>query len=61
MASAIVAALSLARFRSILIAASASLLATLWLGARVLENVNGYLIASDNGPEASAPPLPLDH
>jgi len=60
-ASAIVVALSLARFRSILIASSVSLIATLWLGARVLENVNGYLIASDNGPEAEAQPLALDH
>jgi len=60
-ASAIVVALSLVRFRSILISASASLLATLWLGARVLENVNGYLIASDTGPEAEAQPLALDH
>lgn len=59
-ASAVVVALSLARFRSILITASASLLATLWYAARVLENVNGYLIASDHGPEADAPPLAVD-
>jgi hypothetical protein len=59
-ASSIVAALSLARIRSILATASLSLIATLWLAARVLENVNGYLIASDHGPEADAPPLPPD-
>jgi hypothetical protein len=56
-ASSILVALSLARFRSILITASASLIATLWLAARVLENVNGYLIAQQ-GVEASMPPLP---
>jgi hypothetical protein len=56
-ASSVAVALSLARFRSILIAASASLIATLWLAARVLENVNGYLIAQQ-GVEASMPPLP---
>jgi len=59
-ASSIVVALSLARFRSILITASVSLIATLWLAARVLENANGYLIASDHGPEADAPPLAGD-
>jgi hypothetical protein len=59
-ASAVVVALSLARFRTILITASLSLIATLWFAARVLENVNGYLIASDHGPEADAPPLPPD-
>ena len=59
-ASSVVVALSLARFRAILIAASASLIATLWLAARVLENVNGYLIVSDNGPEADAPPLAIE-
>jgi hypothetical protein len=58
-ASSVVIALSLARFRSILIAASASLIATLWLAARVLENVNGYLIAQQ-GVEASMPPLAAD-
>jgi hypothetical protein len=58
-ASAIVVALSLGRFRSIFIAASASLIATLWLAARVLENVNGYLIAQQ-GVEASMPPLAAD-
>ncbi|MBV8547027.1 MAG: hypothetical protein JO088_19985 [Acidobacteria bacterium] len=59
-ASSVIVALSLGRFRSTLIAASASLMATLWLAARVLENVNGYLIVSDNGPEADAPPLAAD-
>ncbi|HEV7424976.1 MAG TPA: hypothetical protein VGQ46_01315 [Thermoanaerobaculia bacterium] len=59
-ASSIVIALSLARFRSILIAGSLSLIATLWLAARVLENVNGYLIGSDYGPEAEAHPLAPD-
>jgi hypothetical protein len=59
-ASAVVVALSLARVRSILIAASASLIATLWFAARVLENANGYLIVSDNGPEADAPPLAIE-
>jgi hypothetical protein len=58
-ASSVVVALSLARFRSILIAAAASLVATLWLAARVLENVNGYLIAQQ-GVEASMPPLPAE-
>lgn len=56
-ASAVVVALSLTRFRSILISASVALIATLWFAARVLENVNGYLIASDNGPEANVAPL----
>jgi hypothetical protein len=55
-ASSVVVALSLARFRSIFITASASLIATLWLAARVWENVNGYLIAQQ-GVEASMPPL----
>ena len=59
-ASAVVVALSLARVRSILITASVSMIATLWLAARVLENVNGYLIASDHGPEADASPLAAD-
>jgi hypothetical protein len=58
-ASSIVVALSVARFRSVLIAASASLFATLWLAARVLENVNGYLVA-EQGAEASMPPLAAD-
>jgi hypothetical protein len=58
-ASSIVAALSLSRFRSILITASASLIATLWLAARVLENVNGYLVAQQ-GVEAAMPPLAAD-
>jgi hypothetical protein len=60
-ASAVVVALSLARVRSILITASVSLLATLWFAARVLENVNGYLVVSDAGPEPATAPLPLDH
>jgi hypothetical protein len=55
-ASSIVVALSVARFRSIVITAAASLMATLWLAARVLENVNGYLIAQQ-GVEAAMPPL----
>jgi hypothetical protein len=59
-ASSSIVAVSLARFRSILITASLSLIATLWLAARVLENVNGYLIASDHGPDADAPPLAAD-
>jgi hypothetical protein len=59
-ASSVVVALSLARLRSILIIASVSLIATLWFAARVLENVNGYLIASDRGPEAEASPLAAD-
>jgi hypothetical protein len=59
-ASSVIVALSLARFRSILITASASLIATLWLAARVLENVNGYLVAQQET-EASMPPLPPDH
>jgi hypothetical protein len=58
-ASAVIVALSLARVRSILITASASLIATLWLAARVLENVNGYLVAQQ-GIEASMPPLAAD-
>jgi hypothetical protein len=58
-ASAVVVALSLARVRSILITASASLIATLWFAARVLENVNGYLVAQQ-GIEASMPPLAAD-
>jgi hypothetical protein len=58
-ASSVVAALSLARFRSILITASVALIATLWFAARVLENVNGYLVAQQ-GVEASMPPLPAD-
>src|SRR5438067_6896593 len=49
-ASSIVVALSLARFRSILITSSVSLIATLWFAARVLERVSGYLIPSDVGP-----------
>jgi hypothetical protein len=60
LASSVIVALSLTRFRTIFITASASLIATLWLAARVLENVNGYLIASDQGPEADAPPLAAD-
>ena len=61
-ASSIIVASSLARCRSILTTASISLIATLWFAARVLENVNGYLIASDEVPsEAGAPPLPPDH
>jgi hypothetical protein len=60
-ASSVIVALSLARFRSILITASVSLIATLWLAARVLENVNGYLVGSDQAAEAAMPPLPLDH
>jgi hypothetical protein len=56
-ASAVVVALSLARVRSILITSSVSLIATLWLAARVLENVNGYLIPSDVGPAYEATPL----
>ena len=59
-ASSVIVALSLARVRSILITASIALIATLWLAARVLENVNGYLIASDQSPEAGTPPLPPD-
>jgi hypothetical protein len=59
-ASSVVVALSLARSRSILITASMSLIATLWFAARVLENVSGYLIVSDHGPEADAPPLAAD-
>ena len=59
-ASSVIVALSVARSRSILITASLSLIATLWLAARVLENVNGYLIASDHGPDADAPPLAVD-
>lgn len=55
-ASSVIVALSLARFRSTLITASASLIATLWLAARVLENVNGYLVAQQET-EASMPPL----
>ena len=55
-ASSVIVALSLARFRSTLITASASMIATLWLAARVLENVNGYLVAQQNT-EASMPPL----
>jgi hypothetical protein len=58
-ASALIVALSLARFRSILITAAASLIATLWLAARVLENVNGYL-TPEQGVEASMPPLAAD-
>jgi hypothetical protein len=58
-ASSVIVALSLARFRSTLIITSASLIATLWLAARVLENVNGYLIAQQ-GIEASMPPLAAD-
>jgi hypothetical protein len=58
-ASSVVVALSLARVRSMLIAASMSLIATLWLAARVLENVNGYLIAQQET-EASMPPLAAD-
>jgi len=58
-ASSIVVALSLARFRSILISASVALLATLWFAARVLENVSGYLIVQQDV-EASMPPLPAD-
>jgi hypothetical protein len=59
-ASSVVVALSLGRFRSMLISASVALAATLWLAARVLENVSGYLIASDNGPEPAASPLAAD-
>ena len=58
-ASSIVIALSVARFRSIVIAASMSLIATLLLAARVLENVNGYLVAQQ-GVEAAMPPLASD-
>jgi hypothetical protein len=58
-ASSIVVALSLARGRSILTIASVSLIATLWLAARVLENVNGYLVAQQET-EASMPPLSAD-
>jgi hypothetical protein len=58
-ASSVVAALSLARVRLILVTASLSLIATLWLAARVLENVNGYLV-SEQVAEAAAPPLAAD-
>jgi hypothetical protein len=58
-ASSVIVALSLARVRSILIVASVSLIATLWLAARVLENVNGYLVAQQDT-EASMPPLAAD-
>jgi len=54
--SAIVSALS----RTYLAARSLALLATLWLAARVWENVAGYLIVSDHGPEAEAAPLAAD-
>jgi hypothetical protein len=57
--SAVIAALTLGRSRSALIGAAVSLIATLWLAARVLENVNGYLIAQQNV-EASMPPLAAD-
>jgi hypothetical protein len=57
--SSIVIALSVARSRSILMAASLSSIATLWLAARVLENVNGYLVAQQ-GVEAAMPPLAAD-
>jgi hypothetical protein len=57
--SSMVIALSVARSRSILIAAATSLIATLWLAARVLENVNGYLVAQQ-GVEAAMPPLAAD-
>lgn len=58
-ASSILAALSLARLRSVLITASLSLIATLGLAARVLENVNGYLVGQQET-EASMPPLAAD-
>jgi hypothetical protein len=58
-ASSVVVALSLARLRSLLIAAATSSIATLWLAARVLENVNGYMVAQQ-GVEAAMPPLAAD-
>ena len=58
-ASSVIVGLSLERVRSLLITASVSLMATLWFAARVLENVNGYLVAQQ-GVEASMPPLPAD-
>ncbi|MGA8808425.1 MAG: hypothetical protein WB973_11155 [Thermoanaerobaculia bacterium] len=58
-ASSVVVALSIARVRAILITASVSLIATFWFAARVLENVNGYMVAQQ-GVEASMPPLPAD-
>lgn len=54
--SAIVIALS----RTFVAARSLAIIATLWLAARVWENVAGYLIASDVGPDAEAAPLAPD-
>jgi hypothetical protein len=51
--SAIVIALS----RTYLALRSLALIATLWLAARVWENVAGYLIVSDYGPSYEAAPL----
>jgi hypothetical protein len=57
-ASAIVVALSLPRTRTLLVAASVGLVSTLWLAARVWENVTGYLVISDQGPPFATTPLP---
>src|SRR4051812_29302984 len=54
--SAIVIALS----QTYLAVRSLALLTTLWLAARVWENVTGYLIVSDNGPAYEASPLAPD-
>ena len=54
--SAIVIALS----RTYLAVRSLALIATLWFATRVWENVAGYLIVSDSGPNADAAPLAAD-
>jgi hypothetical protein len=54
--SAIVIALS----QTALVVRFIALIATLWLAARVWENVTGYLIVSDNGPGSEASPLAPD-
>jgi hypothetical protein len=56
-ASSIIVALGLAPTRAALAAASLSMIATLWMAARVWENVSGYLIVSDHGPDAVDSPL----
>lgn len=48
------------RTRAALACAAVGLMATLWLGARVWENVTGYLIQSDVGPSVETAPLAPD-
>src|SRR5438874_5162151 len=44
--------------RAALVAGAIGIMATIWMAARVWENVTGYLIPSDVGPPFEAAPLP---